>query len=60
MRLCVDVITPRLQAKEKDLHDALREKGFLIGWGEEMGRGPVGQLGLLYAQAGGFGESTES
>ncbi|KAJ7631851.1 FAD/NAD(P)-binding domain-containing protein [Mycena polygramma] len=54
MRLCVDVITPRMKIKEKDLHDALREKGFLIGWGEELGRGPVGQLGLLYAYAGGF------
>ncbi|KAJ7446901.1 FAD/NAD(P)-binding domain-containing protein [Mycena galericulata] len=54
MRLCVDVITPRMQIKEKDLHDCLREKGFLVGWGEELGRGPVGQLGLLYAYAGGF------
>ncbi|KAJ7769956.1 FAD/NAD(P)-binding domain-containing protein [Mycena metata] len=54
MRLGCDVITPRLQLKEKDLHDALREKGFLIGWGEHLGRGPVGQIGLLYAYAGGF------
>ncbi|KAJ7319091.1 FAD/NAD(P)-binding domain-containing protein [Mycena albidolilacea] len=54
MRLCVDVITPRMKEREKDLHDALREKGFLVGWGEELGRGPVGQLGLLYAYAGGF------
>lgn len=57
MRLCVDVITPRMKEREKDLHDALREKGFLVGWGEELGRGPVGQLGLLYAYAGGFGSS---
>lgn len=60
MRLCVDVITPRMQVKEKDLHDALRERGYLVGWGEELGRGPVGHLGLLFAQAGGFGKFTNA
>lgn len=58
MRLCVDVVTPRMQDKEKDLHDSLRKKGYLVGWGEQLGRGSVGHLGLLFAQAGGFGKSS--
>ena len=54
MRICTNVIVPASKAAEKELHDGLRSKGFLVGWGEEVGRGRIGQIGLVYAKLGGF------
>ncbi|KAF8575493.1 FAD/NAD(P)-binding domain-containing protein [Ramaria rubella] len=52
--LLVNVIYPMQSAIEKDVHDKLREKGYLVGWGEELGQGPIGHLGLVYTKLGGF------
>ncbi|KAF8575490.1 FAD/NAD(P)-binding domain-containing protein [Ramaria rubella] len=49
----VNVIYPMHSAIEKDVHDKLREKGYLIGWGEELGQGPIGHLGLVYSKLSG-------
>ncbi|KAF8575492.1 FAD/NAD(P)-binding domain-containing protein [Ramaria rubella] len=52
--LLINVIYPMQSAIEKDVHDKLREKGYLIGWGEELGQGPIGHLGLVYSKLSGF------
>jgi len=45
---------PMMEQQEKELHDRLRSKGFLIGWGEEVGRGRIGLLGLPFTRLGGY------
>jgi hypothetical protein len=56
MRIAANVVTPRLKQMHGEMHNALRERGVLIGWGESEGRGPIGHLGLLYVKLGGFCE----
>lgn len=56
IRLCNNVICPHSEVVEKDIHDGLRKRGFLVGWGEEMGRGRLGHIGLVYTKFGGFCE----
>jgi hypothetical protein len=56
-RLSNNVLVPMAEQKEKELHEGLRAKGFLLGWGEEMGRGRIGHIGLVYTKFGGFCKS---
>jgi len=53
-RLCNNVLVPIAEQEERELHEGLRARGFLIGWGEEMGRGRIGHLGLVSTKLGGF------
>lgn len=54
MRFCNGVLVPVAENEEKELHDGLRARGFLLGWGEEAGRGRIGVTGLVYTRLGGF------
>ena len=56
LRLPASVFTPALKMIDKDLHDGLQKKGFMIGWGEEQGRGEIGPYGLVYLRGGGISE----
>ncbi|KZT32260.1 FAD/NAD(P)-binding domain-containing protein [Sistotremastrum suecicum HHB10207 ss-3] len=53
-RIAVNHITPSLAEQDKEMLDGLRKAGYLTGWGEEMGYGPIGQLGLISTKLGGF------
>ena len=55
-RLAPGVFTPMVKQLDKDMHDGLRKRGFMIGWGEEEGRGDIGHLGLVYLRLGGYSE----
>src|ERR1700761_1351017 len=57
LRLSAGLFTPILKQMDQDMHDGLRKRGFMIGWGEEQGRGEIGHLGLIYLRGGGYRES---
>lgn len=59
-RIAVNHITPSLAEQDKEMLDGLRKAGYLTGWGEEMGYGPIGQLGLISTKLGGFCELTHA
>jgi len=56
MRVAVSVLTPNLKMMDKEMHDGLRKRGFMIGWGEKHGRGEIGPFGLIYFTGGGISE----
>jgi len=55
--LCNNILVPIAEQQNQELHEGLRARGFLVGWGEEMGRGRIGHVGLVYTKLGGFCKS---
>ncbi|KZS97107.1 FAD/NAD(P)-binding domain-containing protein [Sistotremastrum niveocremeum HHB9708] len=54
MHIAATQYTPFLARYDKDMLEGLASAGFLVGWGEEGGLGPIGQTGLILTKFGHF------